>query len=139
MTQPRDRTAGRFADALGASRVVPIEGISAQGPLGLLWLRAAFARKLRRDAPLDASAVAEWVRTADPQQWIELESLAAELSRSGTALDPLELAAHLIEHGLLDLQRHRGSSHEAGRVVRLDAFYEGLTSPADCFESMEAA
>jgi hypothetical protein len=146
MTQPRNNKADRFAEALGASRVVSVEGVSPQGPLGLLWLRAAVARDVRREEHLGARAAAEQVRVADSEQWRELERLAVELSSPGRALDPLDLAAHLIEHKLLEVRHLEGPKGGAGRdalrppsPVRLDSFYEGLASPADCFESMEVA
>jgi len=145
MTQSRRSRTDRFAEALGASRVVPLEGISAEGPLGLLWLRTAVARDVRGGEPAGVTVTAEQVRASYPEQWGEIERVAAELSRKGPSVDALDLAARLIDHKLIALQ-HRagarpGTSHAAARApspVLLDSFYEGLDSPADCLESVEA-
>ena len=113
MTQSRDSTADRFAKALGASRTVSLEGVSAQGPIGLLWLRAAVAREVRLAEPATATVAAEQVRALEPERWHHIKRLAADLCRSGPPMDPLELAARLIEHGLLVAGGGTGPSSES--------------------------
>jgi hypothetical protein len=151
MTQEPKSNTDRFAKALGASRVVPVPDVSAEGPLGLLWLRAAVARDVRPSAATqtaaeraatEQTAAAEDVRLSQPEQWCEIERVAAELSRNGPRLDPLELAARLIAH---HLYRPAGARAEGSRgapvipsPVLLDSFYEGFDTPADCLESAEA-
>jgi hypothetical protein len=76
MTQSRKTTNERFAEILGASRMVRLPGVSAEGPLGLLWLRAAIAR----DAELLDSL-------EPPNTWTEAERMAEIERRARRVLE----------------------------------------------------
>ncbi len=95
--------------ALGAQRVVSVEGLPSQGPLDLLQLRADLNRRLRSSGgrPTDP----EWsVRRVVPfkkEGWRELERLAEVCRHEGQKVSPSQLAALLVERGLEDLKRSK--------------------------------
>lgn len=96
----------RIRQALGAQRVVPVNGPS-QGPLDLLQLRAELGRRLRSSGGRPSDP--EWtVRRLIPfkqEEWQELERLAVQCGHEGQRLSPNQLAAVLIERGLEELRK----------------------------------
>ena len=93
-----------IADALGASRVEDVDA-NAQGPLGLMQLRAQMRRRLRSTGgrPSDPSWTMRRVVPFNPDRWSALEALSERLSSEGRTVSPGQLAAMLIEHGLEEL------------------------------------
>ena len=96
----------RVATALGASRRAPLSGRSAQGPLGLLGLRAEVEQRIRSSGgrPTDPMWTVRRVVPFRRDGWTELESFAARLTASGRSVSPAQLAAILIERGLAALE-----------------------------------
>lgn len=98
--------ADRIARALGASRTAPLSGRSAQGPLGLVGLRAEVEQRIRSSGgrPTDSSWTVRRVVPFRQDGWTELEAFAARLTASGRSVSPAQLAAILIERGLAALE-----------------------------------
>lgn len=98
--------AEKIAEALGAERVVALEGLPSQGPLDLLELRTEVESRLRSTGgrPTDPS----WdVRRLIPfrrEGWDRLEHLASLLAQEGQRVSPGQLAALLIERSLKSLE-----------------------------------
>lgn len=92
----------RISDALGASRTVELPTRPAQGPLGLLQLRAELTDRLRSSGgrPTDPDWSVRRVVPFKPDKWRELEVIAERLSRPGRTVSPAQVAAMLIERGL---------------------------------------
>lgn len=92
--------------ALGASRHVALPSRGAQGPLGLVQLRAEVAERLRSSGgrPTDPAWTVRRVVPFRPSGWAELEVLAARLTSAGRTVSPAQLAAVLIERGLAELE-----------------------------------
>lgn len=101
-----DSTRRARADALGASRAVEVSAEHAQGPLGLVQLRAEVENRLRSSGgrPTDPAWTIRRVVPFKPDGWAELEELAARLTARGRSVSPAQLAALLIERGLADLE-----------------------------------
>ena len=97
----------RIRRALGAERVIPLEGLPSQGPLDLLQLRAELERRLHSSGgrPTDPDWVLRRVVPFKREGWAELERLAAICRHHGQRVSPSQLAALLIEHGLEALKR----------------------------------
>jgi hypothetical protein len=92
----------RIADALGASHTIELPPRPAQGPLGLLQLRAEVACRLQSSGgrPTDPDWSLRRVVPFKPAKWAELVDLAGRLSQHGRTVSPAQLAALLIEQGL---------------------------------------
>ena len=111
MRSQRPPSADKIAKALGADRVVSLEGLPSQGPLDLLELRVEVQRRLRSTGgrPTDP----DWdIRRLVPfrrEGWQELERLASMCEREGKRVSPSQLAALLIERGLESLNKSVGS------------------------------
>ena len=97
----------RIQQALGAERVIPLEGLPSQGPLDLLQLRAELGRRLQSSGgrPTDPDWELRRVIPFKQEGWAELERLAAICRHHGQRVSPSQLAALLIEHGLEALKR----------------------------------
>lgn len=104
--RPDTNPAGRLASALGASRTATLSPRGAQGPLGLLQLRAEVDYRLRSSGgrPTDPAWTVRRVVPFRPDGWAELEEFAARLTAAGRAVSPAQLAAILIERGLAALE-----------------------------------
>ena len=137
----------RVAEALGAQRSLPLDGLPSRGPLDLLQLRAELGRRLRSSGgrPTDPEWTLRRIIPFQEQGWRDLERVAARCSQEGQDVSPSQLAALLIECGLQDLLRagvdgrsrmdpddllHRlaglGAERLAGEVVRLTDFDPSL-------------
>ncbi len=97
----------QIARALGASRTQALADRDAQGPLGLLQLRAEVAQRLHSSGgrPTDPDWTMRRVIPFDPDRWAELQALSDRLSAEGRAVSAGQLAAMLVEHGLNELER----------------------------------
>ena len=71
-----------IATAIGASRSMRLSGSPAQGPLGLLQLRAEVVERLRSSGgrPTDPSWTLKRVVPFRRERWQELEALARKVS-----------------------------------------------------------
>lgn len=103
MSSEKNRKA--LAAALGASRTLEVAG-DAQGPLGLVQLRADVENRLRSTGgrPTDPDWTIRRVVPFKADGWAELEEIAARLTARGRSVSPAQLAALLIERGLADLE-----------------------------------
>jgi hypothetical protein len=100
----------RVKHALGAQRVIPLEGLPSQGPLDLLQMREEVGRRLRSSGgrPTDPEWALRRLVPFKQQGWQQLERLAKACSDQGQAVSPSQLAAILIERGLEDLKKAMG-------------------------------
>lgn len=118
MSRPEKTRSAELAAALGASRraALPVRG--AQGPLGLLQLRAEVEHRLRSTGgrPTDPDWTVRRVVPFRADGWAELEQLSARLTSSGRSVSPAQLAALLIERGLADLEA--GIAREGDAALR---------------------
>ena len=96
------KTSSQIAQALGASRAVPLQGVPAGGPLDLLQLRADAARRLRSSGgrPTDPHWDVHRLIPFSDGYWRQLEELAGRLSADGKKVSAGQLAAMLIESAL---------------------------------------
>lgn len=92
----------RIAKALGASRVVEVQAISHQGPLGLLSLREEIAHRLQSTGgrPTDPDWTERRCVPFKPEIWKGLFRLAKEMSADGRKVSPAQVAAMLVEREL---------------------------------------
>lgn len=106
----------RVAEALGAQRSFPLDGLPSQGPLDLLQLRAELVRRLRSSGgrPTDPEWTLRRIIPFKEKGWRDLERLAARCSHEGQTVSPSQLAALLIERGLQDLLREQARRAKAG-------------------------
>jgi hypothetical protein len=110
MARDRSSRTDEIAEALGASRVVPLERLPSQGPLDLVELRTEVQGRLRSTGgrPTDP----DWdIRRLVPfrkEDWRELERLAKMCETEGQRVSPSQLAALLIERGVAGLKKSFG-------------------------------
>ncbi len=104
----------KLADALGASRTVPLSGRSTQGPLGLAQLYADVQQRLKSSGgrPTDPAWTLKRVVPFRADRWRELESISRKLSAGGRSVSPAQLAAFLVERQLADLERELAEGGE---------------------------
>ena len=111
----------RLARGLGASRTVTLHDRSAQGPLGMLQLRAELVARLQSSGgrPTDPTWTLRRQVMFNPDRWHDLERLAERLSETGRKVSPAQLAALLVERGLADLAEEieRGGGDEVTASV----------------------
>jgi hypothetical protein len=107
MGRRKKRDTPQFADALGASRTVPLSGRSAQGPLGLVQLYAEVQQRLKSSGgrPTDPAWTLKRVVPFRQERWEELKAISRKLSAGGGSVSPAQLAAFLVERQLGDLER----------------------------------
>lgn len=105
----------RVAQALGAQRSIPVDGLPSQGPLDLLQLRAELGRRLRSSGgrPTDPEWTVRRVIPFKEKGWRDLERLAARCSHEGQTVSPSQLAALMIERCLQDLLREQARRTKA--------------------------
>lgn len=136
----------RVSRALGSSRVVPVADTPSRGPLDLLQLRAEVERRLKSSGgrPTDPDWTMTRVVRFQPSRWEELEQLAATLSQEGRTVSPSQLAAMLVERGLVELAlspAQTSSVHDTSRMANapapliVDEYYSGLGTVADCLDA----
>ncbi len=107
MASKENRFEDRIRRALGAQRVVPLEGLPSQGPLDLLQLGAELQERLRSSGgrPTDPEWTVRRVIPLKKKGWSDLERLAENCSHQGQRVSPSQLAALLIERGLEELKK----------------------------------
>jgi hypothetical protein len=146
-TERKKLDPARVSKALGSSRVVAVADTPSRGPLDLLQLRVEVERRLKSSGgrPTDP----EWTMTRavrfQPSRWQELEQLAATLSQEGSTVSPSQLAAMLVERGLVELALTPiippSSVREASRMASAptpligDEYYAGLRTAAACLDA----
>jgi hypothetical protein len=135
----------RVSKALGSSRVVAVAATPSRGPLDLLQLRVEVERRLKSSGgrPTDPDWTMTRVVRFQPSRWEELEQLAATLSQEGRTVSPSQLAAMLVERGLVELAlvpTQPSSVREASRMASAptpligDEYYAGLRTAAACLD-----
>jgi hypothetical protein len=97
----------RVAEALGATRRIPLDRLPSQGPLDLLELRAEVQRRIRSTGgrPTDPAWDVRRLVPFRKEGWQELERLARVCEQEGQHVSPSQLAALLIERGLASLKK----------------------------------
>ncbi|MBI5480326.1 MAG: hypothetical protein HY906_15795 [Deltaproteobacteria bacterium] len=91
-----------MAEALGASRAVPLPGLPSGGPLDLLQLRAEVVGRLRSTGgrPTDPEWDVQRLVPFREERWRQLVELARELSSADRRVSAGQLAAILIERAM---------------------------------------
>jgi len=136
----------RVSKALGSSRVVAVADTPSRGPLDLLQLRVEVERRLKSSGgrPTDPDWTMMRVVRFQPSRWEELEQLAATLSREGRTVSPSQLAAMLVERGLVELAlaptqtssvRETSGMTSAPTPLIGDEYYSGLRTAAACLDA----
>ncbi len=89
----------KFADALGANRVDPLQIEKPQGPLGLLALREEVRNRLRSTGgrPTDPAWKERRCVPFKPEIWDKLMTLAGKMSTDERKVTPAQVVAILIE------------------------------------------
>ena len=96
----------RVQKALGAERVISLEDLPNQGPLDLIQLAAELKSRLQSSGGRPSDP--EWdLRRTIPlkkEHWLQLNELAAALSKEGREISPAQLAAVLLERALASVK-----------------------------------
>lgn len=106
--------------ALGAERVITMEGLPSQGPIDLLHLQSEVRRRLKSSGgrPTDSDWQITRMIRFSTDHWNQLEKISNEFSNSRPKVSPGQIASILIEWGLSQIERtHLQSEHNC--IVRI--------------------
>lgn len=108
MATKKDKKHDKIAEAIGASRVIQLKAAKSGGPLDWLELTHSVQRRLisRGGRPSDPQWDTKRLVPFKSRTWKRLRKEAETISEQGRKVGPAQLAAMVIERGVIEIDQN---------------------------------